>query len=388
MSDLFRQSLKDSSSKTPPLPIFKEDEAIPDDHNNPPSDSSSSSAASADTLRPTSQDDDNHHQAASPTHWTNFFAQELSLPHPTPTTHATYHVYLTPPTNPTKHPLILLHHGAGSSALTFALLVQHLRTALPDAGILALEARGHGGTVVLDTATGEWSQDYSLDTLTSDALTMLNLTSAHLSWPSLPRLLLIGHSLGGAVVTKLALEKEIQPHLIGTVVLDVVEGSAVEALGFMNAYLASRPQTFSSEQEAITWHIRSRTLRNASSARISVPPLLTSTNNNPQPSQTQNQLTWHTPLPLTVTFWPTWFTGMSARFLRSRGAKLLVLAGTDRLDKELMVGQMQGKFQLEVVPGAGHFVHEDAVERVGEVVVGFWRRNSGEGLVCMFYFSF
>ena len=110
--------------------------------------------------------------------------------------------------------------------------------------------------------------------------------------------------------------------------------------------------------------------------------------NNPQPSQTQNQLTWHTPLPLTVTFWPTWFTGMSARFLRSRGAKLLVLAGTDRLDKELMVGQMQGKFQLEVVPGAGHFVHEDAVERVGEVVVGFWRRNSGEGLVCMFYFSF
>ena len=34
---------------------------------------------------------------------------------------------------------------------------------------------------------------------------------------------------------------------------------------------------------------------------------------------------------------------MSGLFLRGRAAKALVLAGTDRLDKELMVGQMQGK---------------------------------------------
>jgi protein phosphatase methylesterase 1 len=35
---------------------------------------------------------------------------------------------------------------------------------------------------------------------------------------------------------------------------------------------------------------------------------------------------------------------MSSKFLSGKGAKLLLLAGTDRLDKELMIGQMQGMF--------------------------------------------
>lgn len=39
-------------------------------------------------------------------------------------------------------------------------------------------------------------------------------------------------------------------------------------------------------------------------------------------------------------------------------ARLLVLAGTERLDKELMIGQMQGKFQLVVIPNVGHMLHE------------------------------
>lgn len=37
---------------------------------------------------------------------------------------------------------------------------------------------------------------------------------------------------------------------------------------------------------------------------------------------------------------------------------MLVLAGAERLDKELMIGQMQGKFQLEVLTGVGHMIHE------------------------------
>jgi protein phosphatase methylesterase 1 len=53
-----------------------------------------------------------------------------------------------------------------------------------------------------------------------------------------------------------------------------------------------------------------------------------------------------------------WFQGLSSSFLTARTARLLVLAGTDRLDKELMIGQMQGKFQMVVVPGVGHMLHE------------------------------
>jgi hypothetical protein len=53
-----------------------------------------------------------------------------------------------------------------------------------------------------------------------------------------------------------------------------------------------------------------------------------------------------------------WFTGLSSKFLAARTARVLVLAGTDRLDKELMIGQMQGKFQQVVVLSVGHMLHE------------------------------
>jgi len=52
--------------------------------------------------------------------------------------------------------------------------------------------------------------------------------------------------------------------------------------------------------------------------------------------------------------------GLSKKFLQARGGKLLILAGTDRLDRELIIGQMQGKYQLVVLPEVGHFLHEDA----------------------------
>jgi len=56
--------------------------------------------------------------------------------------------------------------------------------------------------------------------------------------------------------------------------------------------------------------------------------------------------------------WIDWFTSLSSLFLSCRTARLLVLAGTERLDRELMIGQMQGKFQLEVISGVGHMLHE------------------------------
>lgn len=54
---------------------------------------------------------------------------------------------------------------------------------------------------------------------------------------------------------------------------------------------------------------------------------------------------------------------------------MLILAGTDRLDKTLMIGQMQGKFQLEVLPDVGHMLHEDNPEKIAGLLVEFWKRN-------------
>ena len=61
-------------------------------------------------------------------------------------------------------------------------------------------------------------------------------------------------------------------------------------------------------------------------------------------------------------------------FLNVHVPKLLLLAGVDRLDKDLMVGQMQGKFQMQILPLCGHAVHEDAPEEVADALANFMLR--------------
>lgn len=52
---------------------------------------------------------------------------------------------------------------------------------------------------------------------------------------------------------------------------------------------------------------------------------------------------WRIDLTKTEHYWPGWFHNLSAKFLDIPVAKLLLLAGIDRLDRELTVGQMQGE---------------------------------------------
>lgn len=84
---------------------------------------------------------------------------------------------------------------------------------------------------------------------------------------------------------------------------------------------------------------RSRTIRNHTSARVSVPSLIYE---EAEPTDPSRPWVWRTNLSATKPFWENWFIGLSRKFLDARGGKLLLLAGTDRLDKELMIGQMQG----------------------------------------------
>ena len=120
--------------------------------------------------------------------------------------------------------------------------------------------------------------------------------------------------------------------------------------------------------------ITANQIRNINSARVSVPSLVIPT---PEPrARGVRAFVWRTPLRTTGPYWEGvllsfysymtltamyhegWFRGLSAAFLAARTARLLVLAGTDRLDRELMIGQMQGKFQMVVVPNTGHMLHE------------------------------
>lgn len=85
-----------------------------------------------------------------------------------------------------------------------------------------------------------------------------------------PPVMLVGHSMGGAICVHIA-SLELIPSLIGVVVIDVVEGTAMEALASMQSFLRSRPQNFKSIQQAIEWSVRSGQIRNMASAKVSMP---------------------------------------------------------------------------------------------------------------------
>ncbi|KAF2155919.1 protein phosphatase methylesteras-like protein 1 [Myriangium duriaei CBS 260.36] len=336
------------------------------------SDSSASTLDSIDTLRPSNENDKTINSMFPTIPWPDYFEQELHLPVDNPAQRALYHVYLTPPASPTKGPLFICHHGAGASGMSFALFAKQIRQIMPEAGVLSLEARAHG-SVVTSEHSNEDILDFSVETLTSDAMAMIDAVQAKQGWKTLPPSIFVGHSLGGVVAVRVAAEGKLGAQLVGFQVLDVVEGSAMEALSFMKTYLASRPARFDSVDDAVDWHVRSRTLRNVESARASVPGQLKAADGG--------GWTWKTDLTQTPRWWESWFKGMSETFLRGRAAKALVLAGTDRLDKELMVGQMQGKFQLTVIPEAGHFIQEDVPEKMAQLSVEFFKRNDRSAMV-------
>lgn len=188
-----------------------------------------------------------------PLPWNDYFGQELYLEKTRPYEIVTHHVYLTTPSD--KGPLFVTHHGAGSSGLSFAVFASEIRKALPSARVLSVDARGHGETVVKrpDGSTASGPLDMSLRTLSEDLLDVIQLTRAKMHWPELPNMVLIGHSLGGAVVTDLAVSGGLGNSILGYGVFDVVEGSAIDALQSMQSYLSTRPRSFPSIASCIEW---------------------------------------------------------------------------------------------------------------------------------------
>lgn len=272
---------------------------------------------------------------------------------------------------PAKEPgaILVCHHGAGSSGLTFCQLTRYLMeeksNQSPSIGVFAYDARGHGDSMA--------SEDFSLEQMTVDFGQVLrqfveknNITST---------LYLVGHSLGGSVLTNYLQQNPSNPYNIkGLVMLDIVEETANSALSAMPQFIAKRPTEFATYTEAINWHVKTHhLLHNVESAKISVPALLRRSN---------DKLIWRTDLQLTTPYWARWFTNLSSNFVEcgkpQHVAKLLILAGHETLDTNLIIGQMQGKYQLIVFNNnerTGHFVHEDIPMQVGLSVIDFVRRN-------------
>lgn len=67
-------------------------------------------------------------------------------------------------------------------------------------------------------------------------------------------MVIIGHSMGGALAIHCSIKlQEMLPTIVGIIVIDVVEGTALDALQSMQAFLKGRPKSFPSLENAIEW---------------------------------------------------------------------------------------------------------------------------------------
>lgn len=201
--------------------------------------------------------------------------------------------------------------------------------------------------------------DLSAETLTKDCIQLIDHILPNTKKNAKVPIILMGHSMGGGIAVHIANDASIKERIKGLIVIDVVEGTALESLHVMMNVLKRKPQQFYDYQEAIDWSLDSHLLLNRSSARISIPDQLI---------QKEGMLVWRTNLFKSQPFWEGWYKNMSQRFLEAPGIKMLLLAGRERLDTPLTIGQMQGKFQMILMNGMGHYLHEDSPE---EVILGY-----------------
>lgn len=282
-----------------------------------------------------------------------------------------FNTYYTPPSDD-ESPVFIFHHGAGSSALTFALLAKSIRAEMSKvdktkvAGVFAFDARGHGQTIIKSNP-----ENFSLKSFTDDFIFVIREL---VSKENLKRsLIVVGHSLGGAILTN-AVPQLGDLDIKGLGMFDIVEDTAIHSLGCMEAYLNNLPKSFGTISDAINWHLKTGHLRNKESAEISVPSYF-------YENETTGTFEWIADLHKTENYWHDWFVGLSKNFVNAPTSKLLILAGTDNLDKELMIGQMQGKYQLVVFQDSGHFIQEDTPLKTAITLIDFWKRNDRKQVV-------
>jgi protein phosphatase methylesterase 1 len=80
---------------------------------------------------------------------------------------------------------------------------------------------------------------------------------------------------------------------------------------------------------------------------------------------------WKTDLKASKVHWEGWFKGMNEKFLATHTAKQIIFAASERMDKELTVANMQGKFKFVVIPEVGHAIQEDGPKEMAAVIEKF-----------------
>ncbi|KAF9550003.1 hypothetical protein EC957_002064 [Mortierella hygrophila] len=307
-----------------------------------------------------------------------------------------------------KHlPVIVLIHGAGHCARSFALVAQALHASHNlslHARILCPDLRGHGET------TSDDQTNLDLENLAQDLETLLLSLYGDNDGRYLdkagkeigrgpPNIHLIGHSMGGSIVTEVAYRNRV-PNISSLFVLDMAEANGHAAPRAIRAWCEARPPVCRTITQAIKWGVESGTVRNILSARISFPgmiaynptaliPATPSTNpthnpNNP-PEPTMGGFTWRTDLLASEHHCPSWFRNQNHKFLSSvlnpnpnnnpqKVPKMLIFAEhSRRLDTELSSARLEGRFEFLRILQVGHAVQEDDPEAVTNALIQYWQ---------------
>lgn len=253
--------------------------------------------------------------------------------------------------------------------------------------IFAMDLRGHGASVA-NAPDAAACESFDPDVMAEDALETLRVFVARRGEEEKTnktrrKVVVVGHSMGGAIAARLAKRLEELDaagdgfvEVVGLILIDIVEGSAMAALPAMGALVDARPETFESLEEAMTWSMtKGGGTRNPRSAAISLPSQLrelrVAGGADTSSASRRCRFAWRTNLRATAKYWSDWYTGLSKLYLSVKAPKLLLLAGNDRLDTELTIAQMQGKFQMTLLPKAGHAIQEDDPDSVATVLENF-----------------
>ncbi|XP_051735524.1 protein phosphatase methylesterase 1-like [Ctenopharyngodon idella] len=354
-------------------------------------------ATAADSMWEESFDTENHGVSTkrdySPVSWSEYFEMMDDVVIGSGETKDVFRVYKSGQDGP----LLVLLHGGGHSALSWAVFTAAM-TSRVTCRVLAMDLRGHGATQV------RHADDLSTQTMSRDVANVVRATYGEIP----PPIILVGHNVGGAIAVHAA-SGTLLPSVVGLVAIDVVEGSAMDVLHSMQNFLRGRPKSFKSIDHAIEWSVKSGQIRNLESAKVSmvgqvrrceveegdaaepVSPATESMAEGHEEFYDLNYVTdkaesstsaepcsvysWKIDLSKAEKYWDGWFRGISNHFLSCNVPKLLLLAGIDRLDRDLTIGQMQGKFMMQVLPPCGHAVHEDIPDKVADALASFIIRH-------------
>ena len=225
--------------------------------------------------------------------------------------------------------IFLCLHGAGHSAMSFAALAERMKH---EHTMIAFDFQGHGQHYA------ENETNLSQTELMNETFKVLNYVENKYKGRSI---ILVGHSMGGSIATKVAykIEQEMKDHILYKAVLalfviDVVEGTAMEALPFMEQIVNGRPHEFRDLISVVKYGISSGQVKDKRSARVSMPDQVVEVTD---PKTGKTKFLWRTDLLASKQYWVEWFTGLTQAFLHVAMKKQLILAGSERMDKELTI---------------------------------------------------